>query len=134
MKWGQQEAIMKMAAYVAVAAAALLACANLGHSQPPPNADPALATFFHGLQQPGTGISCCSLADCRSLDASQVRVGPHGWQAFIDPKTFPDAPEAKWIDIPNDKILHGKAHPYGLATMCWMPALGVLCFTEPAGA
>ncbi len=111
----------------------MVAVIAAAYSAPPPNANPELAPFFQSLQQPGTGASCCNLADCRSLYASHVRVGPHGWQALIEPETFPGATETKWVDVPNEKIVRGKSHPEGLASMCWTPSLGVLCFTEPAG-
>ena len=50
-----------------VAAAALLMTANAA-AQPPPDADYKLAPWFQSLRQPGTGTSCCSIADCRTTD------------------------------------------------------------------
>ncbi len=35
------------------------------YGRPPENADPTLAPWFQSLSIPGTGISCCSIADCR---------------------------------------------------------------------
>src|SRR6516164_2028992 len=38
---------------------------------PPDNPDPALAPWFESLKQPGTGASCCSIADCRTETATR---------------------------------------------------------------
>lgn len=124
MKWGQQEAIMKMAAYVAVAAAVLLACANLGHSQPPANADPSLAPWFQSLKIPGTdGVSCCSIADCRPTsyrthgDHYEVLAGHDDKGAEI------------WLPVPPDRVLQRFDNPTGRAVACILGGQ-VLCFVK----
>lgn len=99
-----------------LAAAVLTATAVL--AAPPDNADPRFAPWFEGLRQPGTGISCCSIADCRPVD---YRVGADGYEVFI---------EGQWHPIPADKILQGKDNPMGRAVVCWTPARGVLCFVR----
>src|SRR5271169_4548955 len=50
-----------------VLAASLLLAASAA-AAPPQNADPALAPWYRSLIQPGTTISCCSLADCRPTE------------------------------------------------------------------
>ena len=46
----------------------MLLLAGTATAAPPPNADPALGTWFRSLIEPGTGISCCSITDCRATD------------------------------------------------------------------
>lgn len=116
MKWGQQEAIMKMAASVAVAAAALLACAQLGHSQPPADADPALAPWFKSLKTPSGG-SCCDLADCRTY--SYRTTGDH-YEIDYD---------GKWLAVPPEAVLQRYDNPTGRAVACVFYG-EVLCFVK----
>jgi hypothetical protein len=87
-------------------------------SAPPQNADPTLAPWFNSLRQPGTGVSCCSIADCRPVD---YRGGPGGYEVWID---------NSWHPVPADKVLDGKDNPIGRAVVCYTPALGVLCFVR----
>ena len=51
--------------------AILLMCVLAAHAEPPANADPALAPWFHSLTQPDTGYLCCSVADCRPVKTRQ---------------------------------------------------------------
>jgi len=88
------------------------------HAQPPENADPALAPWFEGLRQPGTGISCCSIADCRTAD---YRVTHDGYEAFIG---------GLWREVPPERVLHRDDNPTGRAVVCWTPATGVMCFIK----
>ncbi len=89
-----------------------------GRSAPPPNADPGLSAWFNSLRQPGTGASCCSIADCRPVD---YRLGPAGYEVFID---------NTWRPVPPDKVIHGKENPLGRAVVCWTPAFGIMCFVR----
>lgn len=116
-------------ALVLVAALILFTVARPAFAAPPENADPALAPFFGGLTLNGT--SCCSISDCRGVPS---RVGPGGWEAYISAEIFPGAEESQWVEVPNDKIVRGKQHPYGTAAACWSPVRGIMCFTEPTGA
>lgn len=96
---------------------------------PPENADPALAPFFKSLQQPGTGMSCCDIADCRTV------VVTHGegrrW-AFIG-TGFPNAPNT-WVEVPDSVVLCGVENPtgepiacfFGGKVQCFVPGSGVL--------
>lgn len=121
--------------------AALLAVtvvASVAWGAPPENADPTLAPWFNSLKQPGTGIGCCSMADCRPVD---TRVGANGYEAFVE--AVPGDKDAelrtdstgrtawgKWVAVPPEKMLAGKENPLGRAVVCYTPALGVLCFVR----
>ncbi|MDR3536733.1 MAG: hypothetical protein P4L71_09565, partial [Acetobacteraceae bacterium] len=66
---------------VAVGFTVLAGFAGEARAAPPPNADPSLAPWFNSLQQPGSGISCCSIADCRRTDS---RVAGDHYEVMID--------------------------------------------------
>lgn len=93
---------------------AVVAC-SAAFAKPPENADPALAPWFRSLAQPGTGLSCCSLADCRPVDA---RITPSGYQIRVD---------NRWLAVPPEKVLHGKENPTGKPVACVLNGQ-VLCF------
>lgn len=88
---------------------------------PPPDADPSLSPWFEDLRQPGTGRSCCSIADCRPVD---YRVVENHYEAFVDDQ---------WMTVPPDKVLRRYDNPTGRAVVCWTPALGIMCFVEGPG-
>src|SRR5260370_23447441 len=79
---------------------------------PPENADPALSPWFQSLSVPGTGISCCSIADCRP---TEYRTEEDHYEALI---------EDKWIAIPRHKLLQRTDNP---------PPLAVVCLTRESG-
>jgi hypothetical protein len=85
---------------------------------PPENADPSLAPWFNSLRQPGTGASCCSIADCRPVD---YRPTKSGYEVWIN---------GQWMPVPPDKVLEGKDNPIGRAVVCYTPMLGVMCFVR----
>lgn len=99
-------------------AIALLACISApADAAPPANADPSLAPFFESLKQPGTGVSCCSIADCRP---AEYRLSDNGYEALLD---------TKWVRVPDDRVLHGRDNPTGHAILCRSPISGtILCF------
>jgi hypothetical protein len=99
-----------------LAVACLLAMPALG--APPPDADPGMAPWFRGLHVPGTGTSCCSIADCRPVDSRIV--GDH-YEALV---------EGKWLAVPRDLILEREDNPTGRAVVCWTPTAGILCFVR----
>jgi hypothetical protein len=103
-----------------IAAASFLLVAIIAQARPPADADPALAPWFEGLQQPGTGISCCSIADCRPTDSRTA--GDH-YEAWID---------NKWVAVPPEKVLPRSDNPMGRAVVCWTPQAGILCFVRAA--
>lgn len=87
-------------------------------ARPPPNADPALHTWYDGLRVPHSRMSCCSVSDCRTVE---YRTRGDHYEAFV---------EGRWISIPPDKILQRTDNPTGHAVLCWTPALGVMCFVR----
>jgi|SRR5579862_5726225 len=101
-----------------LAAVSLLAVIAI--AAPPENADGTLAPWFQSLRQPGTGISCCSMADCR---ATEYRTSAVGYEAFVDDK---------WLAVPPDRVLDHTNNPTGRAIVCYMPGRGILCFVRPA--
>ncbi len=104
------------------AAAALVVLASSAHARPPAGGgDPALAPWFEDLRQPGTGRSCCSIADCRMVDA---RIVKDHYEAFVDDR---------WMVVPPETILRRYDNPTGHAVVCWTPALGIMCFVEGPG-
>lgn len=91
---------------------------------PPEHADPALAPFFQSLKQPGSGASCCSIADCRPV---KTRIGSTGLQAFIGTQ-FPGAPN-EWRDVPDDVVIRGVANQVGAPILCFLGG-SVRCYLD----
>ena len=110
-------------------ASSLLAIAP-AKAQPPANADPELAPFYHGLTLPGQNQGyCCSAADCRSVVA-EWRNGH--WEVFIDKKTYGESAPNDWRSVPDSKISPDpdvSKKPEG-ATACWYQN-EVRCFNPP---
>lgn len=98
----------------------LLGFGGTARAAPPENADPALAPWFQSLRQPGTGISCCSIADCRVTD---YRTNGNGYETLVD---------EKWLSVPPDRILQHISNPTGRAIVCYHPGTGILCFVRPS--
>lgn len=98
--------------------AAVLLIASGACAAPPPDADPALAPWFRDLRVPGTGRSCCSVADCRPAEA-RTR-GDH-YEVLI---------EGRWIAVPPERVLDRADNPTGRAVVCWTPTRGILCFVR----
>ena len=97
--------------------AALLSASRV-QAAPPPDADPALAPWFRGLQAPDTGRSCCSVADCRPME---VRTRGDHYEVLI---------EGQWLVVPPEKVLNRSDNPTGRAVVCWTPAFGIMCFVH----
>jgi len=103
-------------AFFCVVLMALLAAGAL-QAAPPETCDASMHGWFESLKQPGSGVSCCSIADCRPVD---YRMDSNGYEALI---------EAKWVRVPDEKILHGKPNPTGRGVLCRSPISGtILCF------
>jgi len=85
-------------------------------ARPPPNADMTLAPWFQGLRQPGTGMSCCSIADCRQTD---FRTKGSHYEAMV---------EGEWREVPQSTILEQIENPTGHAVVCYTPSRGIMCF------
>jgi hypothetical protein len=85
---------------------------------PPPDADPTLSPWFQSLRQPGTNVSCCSIADCRPVD---YRTTPSGYEVWI---------EDRWQAVPPEKVLQRADNPVGRAIVCWTKMTGIMCFVR----
>ena len=92
---------------------------------PPDNPDPLLRQWFEGLRQPGTGAPCCSISDCRRVEA---RTGENGWEVWIDARF--GMPNAFWAPVPSAKVLK-TPNPTGEAVACFASGPGVMCFVPP---
>jgi hypothetical protein len=92
--------------------------ATAARAAPPENADPALSPWFQSLAVPGTGVSCCSIADCRPTD---YRTVDDHYEALI---------EGNWTYIPPRKVLQRTDNPLGRAVVCWTKERGVMCFVR----
>jgi hypothetical protein len=101
-----------------VLAAGLALGAGLALAKPPAGTDYSLAPWFESLRQPGTGVSCCALADCRTTD---YRTEGDHYEALID---------NKWVIVPPEKVLNRVDNPTGRAVVCYTPALGIMCFVR----
>jgi hypothetical protein len=102
------------------AVAMLLATA--ARSAPPVGVDPdgPMAQWYRSLKSPDAGGSCCSIADCRPVEARQV--GDH-WEVLT---------ETGWEAVLPQRVLH-RENPDGRAIACEI--LGqIRCFVPPAGA
>lgn len=111
---------MKRLLYALLTALVLIFIAPRSHGALPEGADLSLAPWFNGLQQPNTGMSCCSIADCRPVN---TRVGPQGWEIEV---------AGEWRQVPQEVILRGKENPTGRPVACVFNG-AILCFVEPAG-
>jgi hypothetical protein len=104
----------------------LIVCTGVGASvsslaAPPPNADPALATWFRSLKTPN-GTACCDVADCRRASS---RMTPTGYEVRID---------GQWIPVPWERVLRRTDNPTGEAVVCSPPTeVGtiIFCFVRP---
>jgi hypothetical protein len=96
----------------------LLVIAAPLRAAPPPDADPAQAPWFNSLRQPGSGISCCSVADCRPVD---YRTVDNHYEAFI---------EGEWLAVPPERVISRADNPTGRAVVCWTKLSGIMCFVR----
>lgn len=97
-----------------------------------------MSQWYQSLKVPnGNGAGCCSVADCRPVEA---RMGKSGYEAFVGKSTFPDeaddlshgaAPNA-WLPVPEEAIIRPLANPSGSAVLCWYNGT-IRCFV-PGGA
>lgn len=110
-----------------IAIAAGLALSQAAVAAPPDNPNPALAPWFESLKQPGTGASCCSIADCRTVEFRQDR---DGYEVLIDGRWKLSAPF--WLRVPPNRIIDRTDNPTNRAVVCFTPEAGILCFVRPA--
>lgn len=109
--------------WVVVMLLAILALViRLAHAAPPPGTDRTspISQWYRSLKQPGTGIGCCSEADCRPV---ATRTSNGRQQALLD---------GQWEDVPPRVVIEDEVHPAGQAVACWMRAGGMMDDAEEA--
>jgi hypothetical protein len=79
-------------------------------ARPPVNYNPALHAWFESLKEPGTGIGCCSEADCHILQPEELKQTKEGYQVRV---------RNLWIKVPPDKILEHQHNPTGGVVACY---------------
>src|ERR1041385_6195214 len=79
-----------------IVAVMLFELVAVAQAAPPPDLpfDPEMHQWFSSLKQPNTGISCCSIADCRPYDSQMS--GDH-YEIRI---------HGQWWPVPNNVVLH----------------------------
>jgi hypothetical protein len=113
----KEDAVPRLPTGLIVLSLAMALPPRITVAEPPADADPALRPWFESLKQPGTGVSCCSISDCRPV---QYRLANDGYEALID---------SGWIHVPEDRVLRHQPNPLGRAVLCRSPASGtIFCF------
>jgi len=94
--------------------------AGVALGQPPPGADPnsPLGLWYRSLTAPLSGASCCSIADCRPVEARWVG---EGWEIYVNDV---------WIAVSPYVVLR-RDNPDGRPIACLRPGM-VMCFVPPA--
>lgn len=107
------------AATLAAGVIVYVSLVTASNAEPPSDANPALATWFHSLKAPN-GTACCTVADCRRSD---YRLTPDGYQAMI---------EGRWVSVPWERVLRRVDNPTGEAVVCYVPHTElIMCFVRP---
>jgi len=106
---------------ILLAAVSLVTLAAAALAEPPVGVDTEspMAQWYRSLTAPN-GISCCSMADCRPIEA---RLAGDRWEVFRN---------EKWEPVPEDRILK-RENPDGRPIAC-IYAGQILCFVPPASA
>lgn len=88
--------------------AVLCAVSVASQAFPPPGADPnsEIGVWFRSLRAPGTGESCCGIADCKNYP---VRIIDEAYQARFG---------GEWLEVPKGAILSGEDNPTGDYITC----------------
>ncbi|UGA47247.1 hypothetical protein HU230_0014855 [Bradyrhizobium quebecense] len=110
-----------------MAVAAGLALSQAAVAAPPDSPNATLAPWFESLRQPGTGASCCSIADCGTVEFRQDR---DGYEVLIDGRWKMSKPF--WLRVPPNRIIDRIDNPTNRAVVCFTPEAGILCFVRPA--
>jgi hypothetical protein len=75
------------------------------------------------------GTLCCTLSDCRPV---QARISADGhWEFLADPKHFTNG-DGRWVRVPDDRVLH-RPNPVGQPIACYVAGFPPFCFV-PADA
>jgi hypothetical protein len=90
----------------------LLPLVGVAMARPPANYNPALHAWFESLREPGSGIGCCSEADCKILSPDELKQTKNGYQVRV---------RNLWVAVPPDKILQNQWNPTGGVVACYGP-------------
>ena len=93
------------------------------HAEPPPGASGVLSGWYHSLEMPGSGVSCCGAADCRPALDLQIKDGVY-W--VRDPSS------GDMISVPPEHVLQREDNPTGNYIACIHAGM-VLCFIRAPG-
>ena len=108
----------------ALIAGVLVASAPTALANPPSNADPDLAPWFHSLHN-ATGMSCCDQADGHILADQDWHQTADGYEIRID---------GEWRNVPPDVILKNSPNPTGSFVAFWAPNVPhpmIFCAVRP---
>ena len=105
----RRDAVLRLPIRLAILALALISSPHLTRAEPPADADPALRPWFESLKRPGSGASCCTIADCRPVS---YRLSADGYEALVG---------SIWISVPKDTVLRNQHNPLGRAVLCRSP-------------
>ena len=110
--------MLRLPTGAAVLALVIAVFPRVGKAEPPEGADPALRPWFESLKQPGTGVSCCSISDCRPV---QYRLAPGAGTRRWSARCGSTCRMTRSCAI--------KKNPLGRAVLCRSPASGtIFCF------
>jgi hypothetical protein len=93
--------------------------AGVALGEPPPGADPnsPLGLWYRSLTTPYSGSSCCSVADCKPVEA---RLVGEGWEIHVN---------GVWIKVPPYVVLK-RDNPDGRPIACLRRDV-IFCFVPP---
>jgi hypothetical protein len=102
-------------------------CAPVAMAAPPDNTpvDPTLRRWYEQLRQPGSGMLCCSISDCRTRNYRQQ---DDRYEVEID---------GGWFGVPANTVLRDTANPTQKAVVCYTRKPDragtpeILCFIPP---
>jgi hypothetical protein len=103
----------------------LLLATSAAAAPPDGPVDPALRRWFEQLRQPGSGMLCCSISDCRTRN---YREQEGKFEVEID---------GGWIGVPGNTVLRDAANPTQKAVVCYarkpdrVGTVEIYCFIPP---
>lgn len=113
--------------------AAVLIASPAFATPPPPGSEDALVTapygeWFSQLRNVQGGL-CCTLADCRPVEA---RISADGhWEFLADPRHFAGG-DGRWVTVPDERVLR-QPNPVGQPIACYVNGFSPFCFLPAEG-
>jgi hypothetical protein len=75
--------------------------------------------WYSDLRQPGTGIPCCGMLECRPLQATQIRTVEGGRMQFLLDHEWRDVDPTLILDLPSpDGRVHARWSSYMKRLLC----------------